>query len=85
MIGKLARLTKKQTNRDYFSSIPIGTYFIITDTHNHMPAYDLTGFFIGVMPNILRNGDLHFTGYIEKNSWELIGSIEEHIHILDKL
>ncbi len=82
MIGQLARLTKKQTNREYFSNIPIGTYFIITDTHNYMPAYELTGYFIGIQPKILADGTPHFTGYIERGSWELVGNVADNIGVL---
>jgi len=39
LIGQIAKLTKKQTNREYFSTLPIGTYFIITNIES-MPAYD---------------------------------------------
>ncbi len=83
MIGQLAKLTKKQSNRAYFSNIPIGIHFIIIDVHDNMPAYDLTGYFIGIKPQILSNGNPHFTGYIEKGSWELVGNVTDNIEIFE--
>jgi len=80
-IGQLARLTKKQTDRAYFSTLPIGTVFIIIDNLD-LPAYDLTGYFINSEPHKLFNGNYHHTGYIERGSWEIIGDIKDNIHIL---
>jgi hypothetical protein len=79
MIGQLAKIIKKQTDRVYFSNIPIGTHFIIIDIHDNMPAYELTGYFIGIEPKILSDETPHFTGYIEKGSWELVGNIVDNI------
>lgn len=81
-LGLVAKLTKKQTNRTYFSEIPIGTKFIIVDEHNNKPAYELTGYFLNYPPQILSDGRSHFTGYIEKGSWEIVGSVSE---IVDEL
>lgn len=83
ILGKLARLTSKQTNRRYFSEIPIGTLFIIVDEID-TPAYDITGLFLGIIPQVLGNGDIHSTGYIEKNTWELVGDIEDNIELIKK-
>jgi hypothetical protein len=47
-----------------------------------MPAYELTGYFIGIKPNILSDGTPHFTGYIERGSWELVGNIADNIGAL---
>lgn len=80
--GMLAKLTKKQTEREYFSDLPIGTFFIIVGEID-LPGYDLTGYFIGVNP-VLPNGICQFTGYIEKGSWELIGEIKDNLHHLTK-
>lgn len=80
-IGQLARLTKKQTNRQYFSTLPIGTLFIIIQEVD-LPAYDLTGYFIGCDPHKLATGIYHHTGYIERDSWEIIGDIKENINLL---
>lgn len=81
-LGQVARLVKQQTNRRYFSEIPIGTKFIIVEEHNDMNAYDLTGYFINYPPQMLQNGKCHFTGYIEKDSWELVGDISDIIEEL---
>ena len=80
-IGLLAELTKRQTNRAYFSELPIGTKFIIVDEIN-TPAYDLTGYFLRCEPHILTSGKQHFTGYIEKDSWKIIGEIKDNIEAL---
>lgn len=80
-IGMLAELTKRQTNRGYFSSLPIGTKFIIIDEIN-LPAYDLTGYFLNCEPQILANDNYYFTGYIENGSWKLIGEIKDNIKVL---
>lgn len=80
LVGKLAMLTKKQTNRYYFSDMPIGTYFIIIEEIN-IGAYDLLGFFIGVTPNKIGNA-IHCTGYVESGSWIELGSIEDNIQVL---
>ena len=77
LIGQVARLTKQQTNRSYFSEMPIGTKFIIVEEHLDMPAYDLTGYFLNYPPQKLTNGMFHYTGYIEKGSWETVGTISE--------
>lgn len=78
LIGLVAQLTKKQTDRFYFSKIPIGTKFIIIDIHDNLPAYDLTGKFLDYPPQILDDGTAHYNGYIEKGSWELVEINEEH-------
>jgi hypothetical protein len=80
LVGRLAMLTKKQTNRYYFSDLPIGTYFIIIEEIN-IGAYDLLGFFIGVEPNKIGNA-VHCTGYVESGSWIELGSIEDNIQVL---
>ena len=77
-IGLLAELTKKQTNRDYFSSLPVGTKFIIVEEIK-LPAYDLTGYFINVKPQIIKGKSYHL-GYIEKGTWKIIGDIRENIN-----
>jgi hypothetical protein len=79
LLGQVARLIKKQTNRAYFSEIPIGTKFIIVAEHNDMPAYELTGYFLNYPPQKLLGERYHFTGYIEKGSWEIVGSINDCI------
>jgi hypothetical protein len=81
-LGLVAQLIKKQTNRAYFSEMPIGTTFIIVDEHDDMPTYELTGYFLNYPPQILPDGRSHFTGYIEKGSWEIIGSVND---IVDEL
>lgn len=79
-IGLLAQLTKQQTDRVYFSNIPVGTKFIIV-AEMDTPAYDLTGYFIKYPPQNT-GGEFHFTGYIERGSWEIIGTIKDNIHFL---
>jgi len=74
LIGLVAKLTKQQTNRPYFQNIPIGTKFIIVDQIN-TPAYDLTGYFLNYPPQYLDGGEHCYTGYIEKGSWEIVGTI----------
>ena len=81
-LGLVAKLTKKQTNRVYFSEIPIGTKFIIVAEHNDMPAYELTGYFLKYPPQKLTNGRYHYTGYIEKGSWELVGNVNDIVNEL---
>lgn len=77
-IGLIAELTKKQTNRAYFQDIPIGTKFIITAEHDDDSYYyDLTGYFLYTIPQIYSNNTGHFTGYIEKGSWKVIGDAKE--------
>ena len=83
-VGHICEITKKQTNREYFSEIPIGTKFIIIDEHCHMPAYDVTGYFINYPPQINKDGEYHYTGYIEKDSWKIVGKIADNIEILNK-
>jgi len=80
-IGLIAKLIKRQSNRAYFSEIPIGTKFIIVDNID-TPAYDLTGYFLNIPPQKLSEGKFHYTGYIEKGTWELIGGIG---YIIDEL
>lgn len=82
-IGMLGELTKRQTNRQYFSKLPVGTKFIIVDEID-LPSYDLTGYFLRCEPHILDNGEYYFTGYIEKGSWRLIGEIKDNIEVLVK-
>jgi len=82
-IGLLAKLTKKQSpNRNYFSELPIGTVFIIIEEHLNMPAYDLTGYFINTRPQLLKNGSYYYTGYIEKGTYEIIGTVKDNVHLL---
>lgn len=81
--GLIAELTKKQSNREYFGDIPVGTKFIIIEEHGHMPAYDLTGYFINYPPQKLSNGAYHFTGYIEKGSWRIVGEIQDNIKFFE--
>jgi len=79
-LGLVAKLTKKQTFRHYFSGIPIGTLFIIVEEHNPpLPAYDLTGYFLNYPPQELTNGKFHYTGFIEKGSWEIVGEVNDCI------
>lgn len=78
-VGLVGRLTKLQTNREYFSDIPVGTRFIIIEEHTDMPKYDLTGYFLNFPPQIINGNRYHYTGYIEKGSWKLIGTIQELI------
>ena len=78
-IGLVAKLIKRQTNRAYFSDIPIGTKFIIVAEHDDMPAYELTGYFLNFPPQKLSEGLYHYTGYVEKGSWELVGTIADCI------
>jgi len=78
-VGLVAELTKQQTNRAYFSDIPIGTKFIILEEYNDLPTYDLLGYFLYTPPQELSNDSYHYTGYIEKGSWKLLGTIEEFI------
>jgi len=78
-IGLVAQLTKKQTKRLYFENIPVGTKFIIVDEHNDMPAYELTGYFLNYPPQPLGNNEFHYTGYIEKGSWEIVGTLSDYI------
>lgn len=84
-IGLLAKLIKEQTDRWYFSQLPIGTLFIIIDEID-TPAYDLTGYFINpAVPHILPSGSYYFTGYIEKGSWEIVGEIKDNIDLFKSL
>jgi hypothetical protein len=78
-IGLVARLIKRQTNRAYFSEIPIGTKFIIIEEHNDRPVYDLTGYFLNYPPQKLSDGQFHYTGYIEKGSYEILGTLNDWI------
>jgi len=39
-IGMIGELTKKQTDREYFSTLPIGTKFIILEEID-LPAYEI--------------------------------------------
>lgn len=80
-IGLIGRLKKQQTDRGYFSNIPVGTLFIILEEHNNIPAYDITAYFLGIVPNKIDNR-LHFTGYVEKGSWEVAGTINEYTKYL---
>lgn len=80
-IGLLAELIKKQTNRDYFSKLPVGTKFIIVDEVD-LPGYDLTGYFLKCRPHVLSLGNYFFIGYIERGSWRIIGEIKNNIGIL---
>ena len=80
-IGLLAELIKKQTNRDYFSELPIGTKFIIVDEVD-LPGYDLQGYFLRCKPHVLSEGNYYFTGYIDRGSWRIIGEIKDNIGIL---
>ena len=79
--GKLARLIERQTHRVYFSELPVGTLFVILEEID-LPAYDLLGLFLAAKPHHLRDGSLHFTGYIERGSWEILGSVEDCIGFL---
>jgi len=79
LIGQIGVLTKRQTNRAYFSEIPVGTKFIIVAKHTDMPAYELTGYFLNYPPQKLTGNRFHYTGYIEKGSWELVGTISDCI------
>ncbi len=74
-VGTLARLTKRQTNRAYFSDLPVGTLFIVKEEID-LPAYDLLGYFLGCEPQKLNDGTLHHTGYVERGSWEIIGDVD---------
>ena len=81
-LGLVAQLTKKQTSRAYFENIPIGTKFIIVDEHDNMPAYELTGYFLNYPPQKLGDNKFHYTGYIEKGSWEIVGTVADCIGAL---
>lgn len=80
LVGLVARLTKKQTNRNYFSDMPNGTFFIITDAHDSMPAYELTGYFLDYPPQKTGNG-FHYTGYIERGTWEIVGTVYDYFQM----
>ena len=77
LVGQVAMLTKKQTNRTYFSEIPIGTKFIIVEQYFDNPFFDFVGYFLNYPPQIVLKEQYHYTGFIEKDSWVLIGSINE--------
>ena len=81
-LGLVAEITKKQTNRTYFENIPIGTKFIIVAEHDNMPAYDLTGYFLKYPPQKLNNNKFHYTGYIQKGSWKVVGTIADYVGTL---
>ncbi len=72
--GYIGKLTKKQTNRVHFRDIPIGEKFLVLNSVN-LPAYDVLGLFVNHTPQTLNNGEEHYSGYLEKNSYEIIGSI----------
>jgi len=81
--GLLAEITKKQENRGYFSKLPIGTKFIIIDRVD-LPAYDIIGYFLYSEPHLLENGRCHHTGYLDRDSWKIIGEVKENINLFDK-
>lgn len=83
-IGLIGELTKQQSMRMYFSDIPIGTKFIITDEHDDIGDYELTGYFLYTIPQIYTKTTGYFTGYIEKGSWKLVGRTEEYFKSLIK-
>ena len=81
MLGKIAELTKRQTGRYYFENIPIGTKFIIVEENLNMPAYDVTGYFLNYPPQ--HNGEkYHFTGYIEKGTYKVLGEVKDNINLM---
>jgi hypothetical protein len=81
-VGYLAEITKKQSNRKYFSDLPIGTKFIITKILN-WENYDLHGYFLNVMPQNLKSGP-YFFGYINRGTWKVIGPLAENIDKINK-
>lgn len=83
-IGLIAKLTKKQTDRYYFSDIPIGTYFIIVGEEPPGSVYDLIGYFLNYPPQYSSNDMYHYIGLIEIGSWEIVGTIEDNIEILNQ-
>ncbi len=83
-LGLLGRLKKQQANREYFSSLPVGTLFIVVEEID-LPAYDLTGLFLCSKPHLLSNGKYHFTGYIERGSWEILGSVQDCIGLISQV
>lgn len=78
-VGLIGELTKQQTSRAYFSNIPVGTKFIILEEYKDLPSYDLLVYFLYPPPQKLANDSYHYTGYVEKSSWKLLGTIEKHI------
>ena len=80
-LGLLGRLTKKLENREYFSTLPVGTLFIVID-EIETPAYDLTGLFIMTKPKRITFDKYHFSGYINKGSYEILGKVEDCVEFL---
>jgi hypothetical protein len=82
IVGMIGELTEKQnSDREYFSEIPIGTKFIIIGRLKHMmdntSCYDIRSYFLYIEPQIRNNKKLHFTGYIEKGTWKLLGTSKD--------
>lgn len=82
MIGQIAELTKRQTERYYFSNIPIGTKFIILGKVN-IGSYELVGYFLNIPPQETSPGNYHYTGYIEKGSYKILGEIKDFTNIFN--
>lgn len=80
-IGKLGILTKKQSNRGYFSNIPVGTPFLILEEIN-LPAYDLSVNFLNTYPQKLSENTYYSCGYVEKGTWRLLGDVKDYIDTL---
>jgi len=76
--GLVGELTKLQSqDRGYFKDLPIGTKFIITEEMYDSSTYDLIGYFLYYYPQNLKNPDYHYTGFIEKNTYKIIGTMED--------
>jgi len=82
MVGMIGELTKKQnSNREYFRDIPIGTKFMIINMLSNPRTiadnYDIRAYFLFIEPQARISNKFHFTGYVEKGTWKLLGTAKE--------
>jgi len=71
--GVIAELIERQRNRMHFESFPIGTRVMILNAVD-LPGYDALAYFPN-NPQLLKNGELYYIGYLNRGSWKAIGDI----------
>ena len=79
--GDIGRLINPQTHREHFSEMPIGEKFMVL-TRVDLPGYDALAVFPNFPPQILDNGAPHVTGYLDRGSYEIVGSIFQNADLL---
>lgn len=79
--GLIGELTKRQGSRFHFGEMPIGERFMILNSVD-LPGYDNLAVFPNFKPQQTSNGHNTYTGYLNRGSYRIIGSIFENPEML---